>query len=63
MKDLLQIPELIPENVWGILDTFDERKSAYKECERLQGELKAIGYTVDYDLSGNLIDLHKIGGN
>ena len=57
------MPELIPENVWGILDTFDESKSAYKECERLQGELKAIGYTVDYDLTGNLVDLHKIGGN
>lgn len=60
MKDLLQTPELIPENVQAVLDTFDESKSAYAECERIQGELKLMGYTVDYDLSGNLIDLHKI---
>lgn len=59
MKDLLQTPELIPENVQAVLDTFDESKSAYEECERIQRELKSIGYTVDYDLSGNLIDLHK----
>jgi len=57
MKDLLQTPELIPDNIKSILDSFDEDADSYKECERLKEEINAEGYQVEYDLSGQLYNL------
>lgn len=41
-----------PQEVKDILDTFNEEKDSYKECERIIEELNKIGYTADYYLDG-----------
>lgn len=61
MKDLFETPELIPENVQIILDTFDEDTSnTYTELARLVNELEKIGYTFDYYLDAEPYGLRKI---
>lgn len=49
-----------PEDVRKILHTFDYDADAYKECDRLLKELKPLGYTFDYGLSGEPFNLKKI---
>lgn len=48
-----------PENVQGILDSFDENQDSYSECERIVTKLKSIGWEADYDLDGILINIKK----
>jgi hypothetical protein len=50
MKDLFETPELIPQDVQAILETFNEDADPYHELDRLTNELEAIGYTFDYYL-------------
>jgi hypothetical protein len=49
-----------PQEVKDILDTFDENKDSYAECERIVNELNEIGWTADYYLDGVLFDLQNI---
>ena len=42
----------LPDNVKKILNTSDENKDPYYECERLLNELKLIGWTFEYGLDG-----------
>ncbi len=58
MRDLLDHPEELPENVLKIIETFEEL--TYSECRRIKTELEKVGYTVNYDLSGELYDLQKL---
>ncbi len=58
--DLFETPELIPDNVSEILDTFNEEADSYKECARLLSAVESIGYTFDYGLDGQPYDLTKI---
>jgi len=51
MKDLFETPELIPQDVQAILETFNEDEpNTYIELARLTNELEEIGYTFDYYL-------------
>jgi hypothetical protein len=51
MKDLFETPELIPQDVQAILETFNEdAPNTYTELDRMINELEAIGYTFDYFL-------------
>lgn len=50
----------LPQEVKAILDTYNEHKDAYKECERIIEELNKIGYTADYYLDGVLFDVKRI---
>lgn len=50
-----------PQEVKDILNSFDyEAPNGYKECERINKELKAIGWTIEYDLAAEITELKKI---
>jgi hypothetical protein len=58
MRDLFETPELIPNNVMNILETFED--NTYDECDRIQNELEQIGYTFDYYLDAEPFNLRKL---
>jgi hypothetical protein len=61
MKDLFETPELIPQDVQAILETFNEDADPYHELDRLTNELEAIGYTFDYYLDADPYGLRPVG--
>ena len=58
--DLLENYTQLPQNVQDIIFSFDEELDAYKECERIEDELKPLGYSVEWGLDGTLINLQKL---
>lgn len=61
MKDLFETPELIPENVQAILDTFSEETgNTYAELQRLVNEIEPLGYTFDYYLNAEPYGLRPL---
>ena len=49
MKDLFETPELIPDEVQAVLETFDEDSgNTYFELARLLNEIEPFGYIFDY---------------
>jgi len=61
MKDLFETPELIPDEVKVVLETFDYDVDSYKELTRLVNEIEPLGYTFDYYLDGEPYGLRPIG--
>jgi hypothetical protein len=62
MKDLFETPELIPQDVQAILETFNEdTPNTYEELNRLTNELEVIGYTFDYYLDAEPYGLRPVG--
>lgn len=59
IQDLFETPELIPQKVQEVLDTFTEDYT-YQEMERLLVELKPLGHTFDYGLDAEPYDLREI---
>ena len=54
MKDLFETPELIPEEVQEILESFDEDSgNEYFELDRLLAEIEPLGFTFDYYLDAD----------
>ena len=49
-----------PSSVEKIISSLDENKDLYEECKRMIEELEKIGWTADYELSGELVDLRQI---
>lgn len=61
MKDLFETPELIPDDVQTILESFNENApNTYLELARLSQELEEIGYTFDYYLDAEPYGLRPI---
>lgn len=61
MKDLFETPELIPEEVQSVLETFDEENlNTYSELDRILEEINVIGYTFDYYLDAEPYGLRPI---
>jgi hypothetical protein len=58
--DLFEDYENLPTEVIAILEKFDSDILSYKNCENLISELEKIGYSCEYDLSGELFNLIKI---
>lgn len=58
--DLFEVMDLLPPVVQDILDTFDEDKEKYAECERVVELLEKVGWTADYGLSGTLFNLEEL---
>jgi hypothetical protein len=58
MKDLFEIPELIPDEVGLILETLEE--GSYDDIERILKEIKPLGYTFEYYLDAVPYGLRKI---
>jgi len=62
MKDLFETPELIPNEVQAILETFDENcANTYLELDRILGEIEPLGYIFDYYLDAEPYGLRPIG--
>jgi hypothetical protein len=62
MRDLFETPELIPQDVQAILETFNEdTPNTYEELNRLTNELEVIGYTFDYYLDADPYGLRPVG--
>lgn len=61
MKDLFETPELIPQNVKNVLDTFNEDLDAYQELGRILSLIEPMGYTFDYYLDAEPYGLRPIG--
>jgi hypothetical protein len=61
MKDLFETPELIPNEVQAVLETFDEDcANTYTELARIVLEIEAFGYTFDYYLDAEPYGLRPI---
>ena len=50
----------LPENVKGIVDSWDDNEDLYEECSRIKYELNVIGWTCDYGLDGEVYDVTQI---
>lgn len=62
MKDLFETPELIPNEVQAVLDTFNEENdNTYAELGRIVRELRKLGYTFNYGLDAEPYGLRPIG--
>lgn len=62
MKDLFETPELIPNEVQMVFETFDEDSSnTYKELDRILSLIEPMGYTFDYYLDAEPYGLRPIG--
>ena len=58
--DLFEDYENLPTEVTAILEKFDSDILSYTNCENLISELEKIGYSCEYDLSGELFNLIKL---
>jgi hypothetical protein len=60
MEDLFEDYDNLPQAVTAILESKDESLCSYEENNRMIDELAPLGYTFDYGLCGEPIDLQKI---
>ena len=60
VEDLFETPELIPDNVQAVLETFDENADSYHELDRILDEIEPMGYTFSYYLDAEPYWLRKI---
>jgi hypothetical protein len=60
VKDLFDTPELIPDEVNAVLNTFNENADSYHELDRIVNELEPLGYTFSYYLDADPYWLRKI---
>lgn len=51
----------LSKEVQEIINTQDEDKELYKECQRIQSELSSIGYACEYTLDGQIQNVRKVG--
>lgn len=58
--DLFEYPELIPDVISDIIESYNENIDLYKENERMLKEMNKHGYTFEYGLDGVPYDLKKI---
>ena len=65
MKDLFETPELIPNELQEVLETFneDECPNDYRDLERLLKLIEPLGYTFDYGLDSEPYGLRPININ
>jgi len=63
IEDLFETPELIPDEVQAVLETFDEDADSYRELVRLLDELEPLGYIFSYYLDAEPYWLRKIVEN
>ena len=49
----------LPEKIKSILNSFDDNKESYSECEKIRSKLNLVGWDCDYDLSGTIFDVKE----
>ncbi len=57
MTDLFETPELIPDEIQTILRKYALDDCTYLNCQELQDELEYVGYTIDWGLDAEPINL------
>jgi hypothetical protein len=61
MKDLFETPELIPNEIQAVLETFDEdAPNGYHELARILDIIEPMGYTFDYYLDAEPYGLRPV---
>jgi hypothetical protein len=45
----------LPQGIKDIVDSWDDNKELYTECNRIQKELENLGWTCDYGLDGEMV--------
>jgi hypothetical protein len=63
IEDLFETPELIPNEVQAVLESFNEDNDSYVELDRLLDELEPLGYIFSYYLDAEPYWLRKIVEN
>ncbi len=63
IEDLFETPELIPNEVQSVLESFNEDNDSYAELARLLDELEPLGYIFSYYLDAEPYWLRKIVEN
>jgi len=48
--DLFETPELLPDNIKAILDSFDCETLSYSDCEMMLAQMEKLGYTFEFGL-------------
>jgi hypothetical protein len=48
--DLFETPELLPDNIKAILDTFDVETLSYSDCQSMLAQMEKLGYTFEFGL-------------
>ena len=52
--------EELPQDVKAIIDSYNESEDNYTELSRMQQELKAIGWFMDYYLNAEITELRPM---
>jgi len=52
--------ENLPQEIKNIVDSWDDNKDLYAECNRIQKELEQKGWTCDYGLDGMVYDVKQV---
>ncbi len=60
MSDLLEDYDNLPTIVKDVFSTYDQNKDDYHQCQRIEGELKEIGYSVEWGLDASFYNLREI---
>ena len=50
----------LPQNIKDIVNSWDDNKELYSECNRIKKELERNGWTCDYGIDGMIYDVEKI---
>ena len=58
--DLFEHYETLPQEVQDVLMEFCDGDNSFEQCRALIDALEPLGYTCDYDLSGQPHSLRKI---
>jgi len=61
--DLFEYPELIPDVISDIIESYNEDADLYAENKRMLKEMNQHGYTFEYGLDGVPYDLRKMSEN
>ena len=59
--DYLDSYQLLPKKVQDVLNNHDFDGEKYSSAKKTIKKLNKLGWTVDYDLSGDLFDLKPLG--
>jgi len=61
--DLFETPELLPDHIKAILDSFDCESLSYSDCETMLAQMEKLGYTFEFGLDAvpfNLCEIENV---
>jgi len=60
MKDLFEMPKLLPMQILVLMDDYDLDCMSYADCEKLLSEMEENGYTFDFGLDAVPYNLRTV---